>query len=178
VAVVAALPLAALALTVTLPKRVRGNPMLFTSLAQASAAPPVRFGDEALSYRALRDVTANVAADGYVRVVGRRSTDLIKSGGFKIGAGEIEDALLGHEAVTEAAVTAEPDADLGERIVAWVVLGPQATATAEELVAHVAELLSPHKRPRAVHFLDDLPRNDMGKIRKRELTATTVGGDR
>lgn len=121
---------------------------------------------------------ATRAADGYVRVVGRRSTDLIKSGGFKIGAGEIEGALLEHEAVAEAAVTAAPDADLGERIVAWVVLRPQATATAEELVAHVAELLSPHKRPREVHFLDDLPRNDMGKIRKTELTAANAGGDR
>lgn len=121
---------------------------------------------------------ATRAADGYVRVVGRRSTDLIKSGGFKIGAGEIEGALLEHEAVAEAAVTSEPDADLGERIVAWVVLRPQATATAEELVAHVAELLSAHKRPREVHFLDELPRNDMGKIRKTELTAASVAGDR
>jgi malonyl-CoA/methylmalonyl-CoA synthetase len=119
---------------------------------------------------------ATRGADGYLRVVGRRSTDLIKSGGFKIGAGEIEGALLEHEAVAEAAVTAEPDADLGERVVAWVVLRPQATATPEELVAHVAELLSAHKRPREVHFLDALPRNDMGKVRKTELTATT-GGD-
>jgi malonyl-CoA/methylmalonyl-CoA synthetase len=114
---------------------------------------------------------ATRAADGYVRVVGRRSTDLIKSGGFRIGAGEIEGALLEHEAVAEAAVTGEPDTDLGERVVAWVVLRPQATATAEELVAHVAELLSAHKRPREVRFLDELPRNDMGKVRKTELTA-------
>jgi malonyl-CoA/methylmalonyl-CoA synthetase len=121
---------------------------------------------------------ATRAADGYVRVVGRRSTDLMKSGGFKIGAGEIEGALLEHEAVAEAAVTAEPDADLGERIVAWVVLRPRATATTEELVAHVVELLSAHKRPREVHFLDEIPRNDMGKIRKSALTALTTGGDR
>ena len=59
--------------------------------------------------------------DGYVRIVGRKATDLIKSGGYKIGAGEIENALLEHPGVREAAVTGEPDADLGERIVAWVV---------------------------------------------------------
>ena len=59
--------------------------------------------------------------DGYVRIVGRKATDLIKSGGYKIGAGEIENALLEHPGVREAAVTGEPDADLGERIVAWIV---------------------------------------------------------
>ena len=64
---------------------------------------------------------ATRAPDGYIRIVGRRATDLIKSGGFKIGAGEIEGALLEHPAVKEAAVTGEPDPDLGERIVAWIV---------------------------------------------------------
>ena len=76
---------------------------------------------------AMRDgwfATGDVATrseDGYIRIVGRRATDLIKSGGYKIGAGEIENALLEHPAVAEAAVTGEPDDDLGERIVAWVV---------------------------------------------------------
>ena len=65
---------------------------------------------------------ATRSSDGYIRIVGRRATDLIKSGGYKIGAGEIENALLEHAAVAEAAVTGEPDDDLGERIVAWVVL--------------------------------------------------------
>ena len=53
--------------------------------------------------------------DGYIRIVGRRTTDLIKSGGYKIGAGEIESALRDHPAVQDAAVTGEPDEDLGER---------------------------------------------------------------
>ncbi|WP_043734526.1 acyl-CoA synthetase [Streptomyces zinciresistens] len=110
--------------------------------------------------------------DGYVRIVGRKATDLIKSGGYKIGAGEIENALLEHPGVREAAVTGEPDADLGERIVAWVVpADPQAPPSAEELADHVAARLAPHKRPRRVHHLDALPRNDMGKIMKRALTA-------
>ena len=64
---------------------------------------------------------ATRAPDGYWRIVGRRSTDLIKTGGYKVGAGEIEVALVEHPGVLEAAVTGEPDPDLGERIVAWVV---------------------------------------------------------
>ena len=108
--------------------------------------------------------------DGYVRIVGRKATDLIKSGGYKIGAGEIENALLEHPGVREAAVTGEPDADLGERIVAWVVpADPQSPPELAELADHVARRLAPHKRPRVVHHLDALPRNDMGKIMKRVL---------
>ncbi|MER5209320.1 acyl-CoA synthetase [Streptomyces sp. NPDC002838] len=109
--------------------------------------------------------------DGYVRIVGRKATDLIKSGGYKIGAGEIENALLEHPGVREAAVTGEPDADLGERIVAWIVpADPQAPPSTDELADHVAARLAPHKRPRVVHHLDALPRNDMGKIMKRALS--------
>ncbi|MGJ5751230.1 malonyl-CoA/methylmalonyl-CoA synthetase [Streptomyces puniciscabiei] len=108
--------------------------------------------------------------DGYVRIVGRKATDLIKSGGYKIGAGEIENALLEHPGVREAAVTGEPDADLGERIVAWIVPADARTPpAAEELADHVARCLAPHKRPRVVRYLDALPRNDMGKIMKRAL---------
>ncbi|MFF4078428.1 acyl-CoA synthetase [Streptomyces sp. NPDC001777] len=110
--------------------------------------------------------------DGYVRIVGRKATDLIKSGGYKIGAGEIENALLDHPRVREAAVTGEPDPDLGERIVAWVVpADPAAPPSADELADHVAAQLSPHKRPRTVRYLDALPRNDLGKIMKRSLHA-------
>jgi malonyl-CoA/methylmalonyl-CoA synthetase len=108
------------------------------------------------------------APDGYIRIVGRRSVDLIKSGGYKIGAGEIENALMEHPGVAEVAVTGQPDPDLGERIVAWIVPAGQRPSE-QELVDHVARLLSPHKRPRAVRYLEELPRNDMGKVRKRDL---------
>ncbi|MDX3832259.1 acyl-CoA synthetase [Streptomyces europaeiscabiei] len=114
--------------------------------------------------------------DGYVRIVGRKATDLIKSGGYKIGAGEIENALLEHPGVREAAVTGEPDPDLGERVVAWIVpTDPQSPPPAPELATHVATHLSPHKRPRTVHYLSALPRNDMGKIMKRALKADEDG---
>ncbi|AXI71423.1 acyl-CoA synthetase [Streptomyces bacillaris] len=113
-----------------------------------------------------------VDVDGYVTIVGRKATDLIKSGGYKIGAGEIENVLLGHPGVREAAVTGEADPDLGERVVAWVVAAdPDSPPAAEELADHVAGQLAPHKRPRTVRFLDALPRNDLGKIMKRSLDA-------
>ena len=114
---------------------------------------------------------ATRAPDGYVRIVGRRATDLIKSGGFKIGAGEIEGALLEHPAVKEAAVTGEPDPDLGERIVAWIVAREGEAPSEDELAGHVAALLTPHKRPRVVRFLRELPRNEMGKVQKKRLEA-------
>ncbi|MGW8060717.1 acyl-CoA synthetase [Streptomyces ziwulingensis] len=109
--------------------------------------------------------------DGYVRIVGRKATDLIKSGGYKIGAGEIENVLLEHPGVREAAVTGEPDPDLGERIVAWIVpADPDAPPGLDALADHVAARLAPHKRPRVLRHLDTLPRNDMGKIMKRALS--------
>src|SRR3954466_11198702 len=113
---------------------------------------------------------ATRAPDGYLRIVGRRSTDLIKTGGYKVGAGEVEVALLEHPGVAEVAVTGEPDPDLGERIVAWVVPAGDAGRPGEqELADHVARLLTPHKRPRVVRYLDELPRNAMGKVMKKQL---------
>jgi malonyl-CoA/methylmalonyl-CoA synthetase len=112
--------------------------------------------------------------DGCLRILGRRSTDIIKTGGFKVGAGEVENALLEHPAVAEAAVTGEADPDLGERIVAWVVLAGTDRPGLDELADHVARLLAPHKRPRALHYLPELPRNALGKVRKTELRGATA----
>jgi malonyl-CoA/methylmalonyl-CoA synthetase len=114
---------------------------------------------------------ATIEGDGYLRIVGRRATDLIKSGGYKIGAGEIEAALREHPTVDDAAVTGAADPDLGERVVAWIVLRDGALASEEELVDHVAGLLAPHKRPRVVNFVDDLPRNELGKVQKTRLVS-------
>jgi malonyl-CoA/methylmalonyl-CoA synthetase len=111
-------------------------------------------------------------ADGYLRIVGRRSVDLIKCGGYKIGAGEIESALLAHADVHEAAVKALPDDDLGEIVAAWLVPRPGATIDVDAVVEHVTRLLSAHKRPRAVFVVDALPRNAMGKVTKTALEPT------
>ncbi|MFN0246964.1 MAG: AMP-binding protein [Kofleriaceae bacterium] len=118
---------------------------------------------------------ATLSDDGFVTIVGRRSTDIIKCGGFKVGAGEIEAALCDHEAVAEAAVIGAPDPDLGERIVAYVVLRWPVEPAA--LADHVATQLSPHKRPREVHAIDALPRNAMGKVVKSALRQTEPSRD-
>jgi len=109
------------------------------------------------------------ARDGYLRIVGRRSTDLIKSGGYRIGAGEIESALASFPGVGEAAVLGLPDADLGERIVAWVVPAGHDRPEPGALIDHVAAVLTPHKRPREIRFVDCLPRNALGKVQKARL---------
>jgi fatty acid CoA ligase FadD36 len=110
---------------------------------------------------------AVVDGAGMHRIVGRESVDLIKSGGYRIGAGEIETALLGHPDVAEAAVVGLPDEDLGQRIVAFVV--GSSGLKADELINYVAEQLSVHKRPREVRLVDALPRNAMGKVLKKQL---------
>ena len=108
---------------------------------------------------------AVIDADGMHRIVGRESVDLIKSGGYRVGAGEVETVLLGHPGGAEVAVVGLPDADLGQRIVAFVV----GDADPAELIQYVAEQLSVHKRPREVRRVSALPRNAMGKVVKKEL---------
>jgi fatty acid CoA ligase FadD36 len=109
---------------------------------------------------------ASIGPDGWHRIVGRASVDLIKSGGYRIGAGEVEAALMAHPAVREAAVVGVPDADLGQSIVAYVV----ADGTAGDELSHfVAQGLSVHKRPRRIVFVDELPRNALGKVQKARL---------
>ena len=103
---------------------------------------------------------------GMHRIVGRESVDLIKTGGFRVGAGEIETVLLGHPGVSEVAVIGAPDNDLGQRIVAFVV----GDAEPQALIDFVAQQLSVHKRPREVRRVESLPRNAMGKVLKKELT--------
>ena len=110
---------------------------------------------------------AVIDAGGFHRIVGRQSVDIIKTGGFKVGAGEVEAALLTHPGVAEAAVIGVQDADLGQRIVAYVVCREVDDAT---LINHVAALLSVHKRPREVRIVEVLPRNAMGKVQKSLLT--------
>jgi fatty acid CoA ligase FadD36 len=110
---------------------------------------------------------AVIEPDGTHRIVGRLSTDLIKTGGYRVGAGEVEHALLAHPAVREAAVVGVAHGDLGQEIVAYVV----AEGVSErELIDFVASGLSVHKRPRRVTIMESLPRNAMGKVQKRMLT--------
>ncbi|MFE7563558.1 acyl-CoA synthetase [Kitasatospora sp. NPDC057500] len=117
---------------------------------------------------------AVIGPDGFHRIVGRASVDLIKSGGYRIGAGEVEAALRDHPAVADAAVVGAPDEDLGQAIVAYVV--PDGSVTGEQLTAFVAERLSVHKRPRRVVLVPELPRNALGKVLKKQLLADSAHG--
>jgi fatty acid CoA ligase FadD36 len=109
---------------------------------------------------------AVIDGSGMHRIVGRESVDLIKTGGFRVGAGEVETALLGHPGVDEVAVIGVPDDDLGQRIIAFIV----GDAEPDALIEFVAQQLSAHKRPREVRLVDSLPRNALGKVLKKELT--------
>jgi acyl-CoA synthetase (AMP-forming)/AMP-acid ligase II len=107
--------------------------------------------------------------DGMVRIVGRRSVDIIKTRGFKVGAVEIEDCLQRHADVQDVAVVGVPDADQGERLIAVVTPRPGAAPTADTLRAHAREHLAPHKVPSAVVFVAEIPRSGPGKFNKAEL---------
>ncbi len=111
---------------------------------------------------------AVIGPDGFHRIVGRASVDLIKSGGYRIGAGEVEAALRDHPGVADAAVVGAPDEDLGQAVVAYVV-AQHPELTGPQLIDFVASRLSVHKRPRRVVLVDDLPRNAMGKVLKKQL---------
>jgi acyl-coenzyme A synthetase/AMP-(fatty) acid ligase len=115
--------------------------------------------------RAIRD------EEGYVWFVGR-TDDVILSAAYRIGPFEVESALLEHPAVAESAVVGVPDADRGQIVKAFVVLRPGHEAGDELAVAlqdHVKAITAPYKYPRAISFVDELPKTTSGKIRRSEL---------
>lgn len=106
--------------------------------------------------------------DGYVTVVDR-IRDVINTGGVLVASREVEDCLYTHPAVAEVAVVGLPDERWIEAVTAYVVVRPGASVTGAELIGHVKERLAAFKVPKAVRFVDDLPRNQSGKLLKREL---------
>jgi malonyl-CoA/methylmalonyl-CoA synthetase len=110
-------------------------------------------------------------ADGYLRILGRTSVDILKSGGYKLSALEIEEALREHAAVSEVAVVGVPDDVWGDRVVACVVAraGREAECAEAALRAFAKERLAPYKVPKQVVVMAELPRNAIGKVVKPEL---------
>ncbi len=119
-------------------------------------------------------------SEGAFRILGRSSVDILKTGGEKVSALEIEDVLRSHPAVRDCAVVGVPDEDWGDRVCAAVVVRDDATASPapEEFRAYVKERLAPYKVPKDVLVVNDLPRNAMGKVTKpavKELFGTDAG---
>ena len=110
-----------------------------------------------------------VLEQGAYRILGRTSVDIIKSGGYKISALEIEDVLRAHPAIAECAVVGVEDAEWGERICAAVELRDDVTLALEELQRWAKQRLAPYKVPRALRCVAALPRNAMGKVTKPEV---------
>jgi acyl-CoA synthetase (AMP-forming)/AMP-acid ligase II len=111
---------------------------------------------------------ATVDEEGYIYIVDRKK-DMIISGGENVYSAEVEDALYKHAAVLEAAVIGVPDERWGERVHAFVVLKPGATAEPAELSDFCRLHIAAYKIPRSVEFLDSLPKTGSGKIQKSGL---------
>lgn len=110
-----------------------------------------------------------VLEDGYYRIMGRTSIDIIKSGGYKLSALEIEGVLLTHEAIAEVAVIGVEDDTWGEAVAAVVVLRPGAGLDLAGLKKWCRQRLSAYKIPKILTIVDALPRNAMGKVTKGDL---------
>ncbi|WP_404320696.1 class I adenylate-forming enzyme family protein [Arthrobacter luteolus] len=118
---------------------------------------------------------ATMDESGWVYIVDRMK-DQINVSGYKVWPREVEDVLYEHPAVYEAAVVGMPDAYRGESVVAYVSLKSGHMATEEELIAFTKERLAAYKYPRSVYVIDDLPKTQTGKIRRRELRKTPKEG--
>jgi malonyl-CoA/methylmalonyl-CoA synthetase len=112
-----------------------------------------------------------VVERGAYRILGRTSVDIIKTGGYKVSALEIEEVLRGHPAIQECAVVGVADPEWGERVSAAVELRPGAALDLDGLKAWAKEELAPYKIPRALRIVAALPRNAMGKVTKSDVAA-------
>jgi acetyl-CoA synthetase len=150
----------------------RPDPVMFLRYWNNDAATAAKFVDDWL----LTGDIGEIDAEGYVRFVGR-DDDVITSGGYRIGPGEIEDCLLGHPFVRLAAVIGVPDALRTEVVKAFVVLheGIEGSETlVSELQSFVKLRLSAHEYPRQIEFISSLPMTATGKIIRRLLRGKDV----
>lgn len=110
-----------------------------------------------------------VVERGNYRILGRKSTDIIKTGGYKVSALEIEEVLRTHPDIIECAVVGQEDPEWGERICAALVLRSGVTLTLDELRSWGKQRIAPYKVPTRVLILEDLPRNPLGKVKKPDI---------
>jgi malonyl-CoA/methylmalonyl-CoA synthetase len=143
---------------------VRG-PSVFSGYWENPAATEAAFADQ--GWFRTGDI-GELDGDGYLRIVGR-AKELIITGGLNVYPREVEEVLATHPAVAEVAVAGLPDDEWGEVVTAFVVPAG-ASPDPSDILAHAAGQLAAFKRPRAVRFVESLPRNALGKILRHELT--------
>ena len=144
--------------------QVRG-PTVFTEYWGKSAATTEAFTDDGWFK------TGDVAQreDGVYRILGRESVDIIKTGGYKVSALEIEDVLRTHEQIDECAVVGVADEEWGQRVAVAAVITPEADLKLEDLRAWCKQQLAAYKVPSLMKTVDALPRNPMGKVTKPDV---------
>jgi malonyl-CoA/methylmalonyl-CoA synthetase len=157
---------------------VRG-PSVFTRYhrrEEATAQAFVAASDSGGSWFRTGDTVTHDEA-GYVRILGRTSVDILKSGGYKLSALEIEEVLREHPAVAEVAVLGLPDETWGDRVVACVIArhGREPDCSEELLRAFAKTRLASYKVPKSVVLMRELPRNAVGKVIKPELAKRLRG---
>ncbi len=118
-----------------------------------------------------------VVEDGVYRILGRTSIDILKTGGHRVSALEIEETLRQHLAIAECAVVGVPDAEWGERVAAAVILHEGAALDLQTLRTWARQQIAAHKLPSKLLVLDSLPRNAMGKVVKPKVTALFTAAD-
>jgi malonyl-CoA/methylmalonyl-CoA synthetase len=150
------------------------GPSVFAAYHGKDEATRAAFGVEGGERWFKTGDTAAFDADGYLRILGRTSVDILKSGGYKLSALEIEEALREHPAVAEVAVVGVPDETWGDRVVACVVprAGREEECAEAALRGFAKERLAPYKVPRQVVLMRELPRNALGKVLKPALVAS------
>ena len=147
------------------------DPVFFLGYWNRDDATRAKFtGDPADSWCQTGD-TATMDEDGYLWYQGR-SDDVFKAAGYRIGPSEIENCLVKHDAVANAAVVPKPDAERGALVKAFVVLAPghaPSRRLEQELQAHVRGKLAPYEYPKEIEFIDALPMTTTGKVQRRVL---------
>jgi malonyl-CoA/methylmalonyl-CoA synthetase len=118
--------------------------------------------------------TASSSSDGYVTMLGRTSVDILKSGGYKLSAVEIENVLREHDDVSDVAVVGLPDDTWGDLVVAAIVERPGSSTSEVALRAWAKERIAPYKVPKRIVVLRDLPRNVLGKVQKNALVRLLI----
>ncbi|ODU08742.1 MAG: AMP-binding protein [Rubrivivax sp. SCN 71-131] len=147
------------------------DPIFFLGYWRNEAATAAKFTDDPARSWCRTGDTAVMDADGYLWYQGR-SDDVFKAAGYRIGPSEVENCLVRHPAVANAAVVPKPDAERGALVKAYVVLAPGCSGSetlVAELQEHVRGRLAPYEYPKEIEFIDALPMTTTGKVQRRVL---------